>query len=186
MKTDTEPPPLRRVMKRALWWVFLVVSLYTLKGFFGVAHYHGETVEPTPVIVQTSDPNDDKSVQRLRTFFERRNPNMVQYALDFVINADHFNIDPYLVASIGCLESGYYTKCSSVGNCYGIKSGNGYAVYQSIREGVAKASQFLTRDRYIRFSQSEPADIQGIHRAGYAEDPRWAGKVMSIYNDINK
>lgn len=62
-----------------------------------------------------------------------------------------------------------------------------FRAYTSLDEAVTDFSQFMQKDRYsdaMKVSHDGEAFIHAVAKAGYATDPEYANKVLSIYKQL--
>ena len=88
------------------------------------------------------------------------------------------------------LESGYGKSTVGKNNYFNIKGKGqgGYADYSSKEDSFMAYGELLTKERYT--SQTSNANsiqdyVQGVKNGGYAEDPKYVSKVMSVIKSNN-
>ena len=88
------------------------------------------------------------------------------------------------------LESGYGNSTVGKNNYFNIKGDGtgGYRDYSSKEESFMDFGKLLSSNRYTEHTskaQSVQEYIEGVKAGGYAEDPEYVSKVMSIINSNN-
>jgi len=121
-------------------------------------------------------PAQDERVRKIRAFFERTNEDMVGYSGNFVISADRYGVDPFLLVAVGALESGHYRYCVD-GNCFGHACSVRNCGYTNIKEGIEGGARLFAHERYAGKSIENIGII-------YAADQMWSSKVRAIYAEL--
>jgi len=123
-------------------------------------------------------PAPDPRVEKIRNVLGAYAPHMEVYSGVFIYFADFYDVDSFLVVSVGALESGWYQHCLG-GNCFGHAGNDGYLRYPDFTVGIERATALFSMEKYREYTADSP-DFKAIGQI-YAEDPAWADKVESIY-----
>lgn len=68
-------------------------------------------------------------------------------------------------------------------NWFGIKSGSGWAKYDSARESFLAYGKLLSKDRYAKYTKNAKTDseyINGVVKGGYCDDAGYTTNILSI------
>lgn len=68
-------------------------------------------------------------------------------------------------------------------NWFGIKSGGGWAKYDSARESFLAYGKLLSKDRYTQYTKNATTDseyINGVVKGGYCDDVGYTTNILSI------
>ena len=143
------------------------------------------------------------------TLFAGQNAKYLQYIDEWkqvaVEQQNLYGIPASITLAQGLLESGagqselavkaknhFGIKCTSdwLGGSYyhdDDRKGECFRVYQSAEESYSDHSLFLRRDRYKTLFELDPVDYrrwaQGLKDCGYATDPGYANKLISIIEE---
>ncbi len=126
--------------------------------------------------------NEDNRIAILREYLEEKNSPLAPYAQDFVENADKYNLDWRLVASIAGLESSFGKHIP-----YNSYNGWGWGIYgdnvkrfNSWDEGIGTISKGIHEGYLAEGQYSDPYLIG----PKYAASPTWAVRVTYFMNQI--
>ncbi len=120
-------------------------------------------------------PNNEK-VDRIRTYLQKRNSPLAQYAEEFVKAADHYGIDYRIVAAISVVESGGGKSNFKPYNAWGWgKSG-----FANWTEGIWKVSEGI--GKYYAKGLVTPQAISKSYCPPSAV--AWARKVNYVMSQI--
>ena len=133
-------------------------------------------IEPINYPREPYGPAQDERVRKIRAFFDKRNEDMVGYSGNFVISADRYGVDPFLLVAVGSLESGHYRYCVD-GNCFGHACSVRNCGYTNIKEGIEGGARLFAHERYAGKSIENIGII-------YAADQMWSSKVRAIYAEL--
>jgi len=164
---------------------FLLILLSSLITLISPQQVKAETAGTSAVLMSSFDTqqqDNDKRIQVLRAYLEKRNSPLAPYANVFVNEADKNNLDWRLVASISGLESSFgihIPTYSYNGWGFGVY-GDNVLRFSSWEEGIATVSKAL-RDNYIdKWGATNVYEIGRI----YAASPTWAARVTYFMNNI--
>lgn len=126
---------------------------------------------------------DDSRTKILRAFLQKYNSPLADSARNFIKNADFYNLDWRLVASISGVEStfGQFIPYNSYNGWGWGVYGNNVIYFSSWKEGIETISKGL-KENYI---DKGAANIYQIGRI-YAESPTWAYKVNYFMEKIDE
>lgn len=68
-------------------------------------------------------------------------------------------------------------------NWFGIKSGSGWAKYDSTRDSFLAYGKLLSKDRYTKYTKDAKTDseyINGVVKGGYCDDAGYTTNILSI------
>lgn len=68
-------------------------------------------------------------------------------------------------------------------NWFGIKSGGGWAKYDSARDSFLAYGKLLSKDRYTQYTKNATTDseyINGVVKGGYCDDAGYTTNILSI------
>ena len=68
-------------------------------------------------------------------------------------------------------------------NWFGIKSGSGWAKYDSARDSFLAYGKLLSKDRYTKYTKDATTDsdyINGVVKGGYCDDEGYTTNILSI------
>lgn len=118
----------------------------------------------------------DTRVEKIRTYLNKRNAPLADYAMEFVAAADEYGIDYRLVASISVIESEGGKHTFRPYNAWGWgKSG-----FSSWEEGIWAVSKGLSK--YYAKGLTTPKAISYSYCPPSSQS--WATKVQSVMNQI--
>ena len=126
----------------------------------------------------------DNRAEILESFLQSYGSPLAPYASDFVANADKYNLDWRLVASIAGLESTFgkhIPNCSYNAWGWGVY-GTNVIRFVSWSEGIETISKGL-RENYLR---DNPESNPFIIGPTYAASPTWAQRVTYFMNRIEE
>jgi len=126
--------------------------------------------------------NEDNRATVLREYLEEKKSPLAPYAQVFIENADKYNLDWRLVASIAGLESSFGKHIP-----YDSYNGWGWGVYgtnvkrfNSWNDGIETISKGLSENYLTKGQYSDPYIIG----PKYAASPTWAVRVTYFMNQI--
>lgn len=150
--------------------------------------YSQEKASVSSANIKTADikiaAGNDSRVKILQGYLQSKNSPLAPYAVDFVTQADKYNLDWRFVAAISGLESSFGKAIP-----YNSYNGWGWGVYgdnvirfSSWSEGIATISQGL-RERYMnQWGKNNVYEIGAV----YASSPTWAVRVSYFMDNISK
>ena len=68
-------------------------------------------------------------------------------------------------------------------NWFGIKSSDGWAKYDSVRDSFLAYGKLLSKDRYTKYTKDAKTDseyINGVVKGGYCDDEGYTTNILSI------
>lgn len=166
-------------MKKLQIFFIAILVLITLLTSVGQSYAFNSTSDSSAVLIaEAYQVTFDNRSSVLKSYLEQFNSPLAPYADSFIANADKYNLDWRLVASIAGLESSYGKQIP-----YNSYNGWGWGIYgdnvlrfNSWPEAIETISKGL-REGYLRDNpDSNPYMIGPI----YAASPTWAVRVDFI------
>lgn len=160
---------------------FLLLSLFSPQTVDAFQNASGSSATLNRLLFTKGE---DPRVKILESFLEIYSSPLAPYADSFTKNADKYNLDWRLVASISGVESTFGKRIpynSYNGWGWGIY-GNNVIYFSSWEDGIETVSRGL-RENYINKWRTE--NVYEIGRI-YAVSPRWASNVNYFMEKINK
>lgn len=137
-----------------------------------------DTILDNAVSISPEDIENERRIQNLKKFFEKRNSPLAQYAKEFVLAADHYHIDYRLVAAISIVESSGGLHNFRPYNAWGWGS---YG-FDDWVDGIWSVSKGLSG--YYAKGLDTPLEIGRVYCPPSASS--WSGKVSRLMNQIGE
>ncbi len=138
-----------------------------------------ETILETAISITPQDIENQRKIDNIRKFFEKRNSPLAKYAQEFVFAAKEYGIDYRLVAAISIVESSGGLHNFRHYNAWGWGS---YG-FDNWKDGIWSVSKGLATGYYAK-GLDTPYEIARIYCPPSASS--WAGKVKSLMNQIGE
>ena len=139
--------------------------------------YAQEAVSNTEIDIKPESIKDSQRVKNIETFLRKRNSPLADYAQEFVLAADYWNIDYRLVAAISVVESGGGVKTFRKYNAWGWgKSG-----FKSWEDGIWTVTEGISNGYYSK-GLDTPKEISKYYCPPSSDS--WARKVSSLMKEI--
>lgn len=138
-----------------------------------------DTILESAVSVSTEDEIKKEKIQNIKNFLEKRNSPLAKYAEEFVLAAEHWNIDYRLVASISIVESGGGKTNFRPFNAWGW----GKYGFENWEDGIWSVTKGLSTG-YVSKGLDTPLEIAKVYcPPSYSS---WAMKVSYLMKDIEQ
>jgi len=168
--------------------ILFTISLAVYTGVFTMSVYAEENIFdsneiPASALLKNSlsTAENDLRSQVLKTFLEKRQSPLADYADTFIQVADKYELDWKLVPAISGLESAFAKRyVQGTYNAYGW--GGGYIYFDSWEDSIETVSAAL-KDKYINRGA---LTVNQIGRIYAPPNPAWGSLVIHIMTDIDK
>ena len=138
-----------------------------------------ETVLEEATSISTEDILREKKIYNIKKFFEKRNSPLAKYAEEFVLAAEHWDIDYRLVAAISVVESGGGKINFRPYNAWGW----GKHGFEDWKTGIWSVTEGLATG-YIAKGLDTPLEIGRVYcPPSYIN---WSRKVSSLMQEIEQ
>lgn len=135
-----------------------------------------ETILIDSASISTIDLENERKINNIRRFLEKRNSPLAQYANEFVLAANHYGIDYRLVAAISIIESSGGLHNFKPYNAWGWgKSG-----FDNWIDGIWSVSKGLSN--YYARGLDTPLEIGRVYCPPSSSS--WSSKVSYVMNQI--
>lgn len=158
----------------------LLFSLFSRNAYADTLKESGRSARLVPT-VQSAEP--DFHAKILKEFLDSYNSPLADAAQTFVREADAYNLDWRLVASISGVESTFGKFCVGTYNCWGWGVYGDNAIYfSSYNEAIQTITKVL-RENYM-----DKWGAQDVYQIGryYAASPTWASRVVYFMDKIDE
>jgi len=132
-----------------------------------------EVVSNTEIEIKPENVNNSDRVKNIETFLRKRNSPLAQYAQEFVLAADYWDIDYRLIAAISVVESGGGIKTFRKYNAWGWGK-NGF---KSWEDGIWTVSEGISKGYYSK-GLDTPKEISKYYCPPSSDS--WAKKVSIL------
>ena len=160
--------------------IFSIFIVSLIVFIFSAANVSAEVnVAEASATLRKSQVKNDYRIETLRAYLAKHNSPLAEYADEFVLTADKYNIDWRLVAAISGVESTFGKRIPyNSYNAYGWANGN-YR-FKSWEESIEIVTRTL-REKYI--DKGAPS-IAKIARRYAPPSSTWARNVKFFMNKI--
>lgn len=138
-----------------------------------------QTILETAISITPQDIENQRKIDNIRKFLEKRNSPLAEYAQEFVYAANEYGIDYRIVAAISIVESSGGLHNFRRYNAWGWGS---YG-FDDWKDGIWSVSKGLATGYYAK-GLDTPYEIARIYCPPSASS--WAGKVKSLMNLVGE
>lgn len=164
-------------MKLFVFFITLLIALFIMPSTT-----FAKEAGPSAMLISNVVMSADPRVEKLEEYLTSHNSPLAPYAKIIIANADKYNLDWRLVASISGVESTFGKRLPRNSyNAYGWNGGNYY--FKSWEDGIETVSKTLRQNYMDKWGAKTIYDIAPI----YAPPSKtWAYNVNYFMNMIEK
>lgn len=155
--------------------LFIVLILTSARGT-----YAQNISDSSAILVNKNSISFDYRIENLRSFFEKYNSPLADFAPDFVYYADYYDLDYRLIPAITGVESTFGKRIPANSyNAYGWANGD-YS-FESWEDSISHVSNVL-KAKYVDRGAESVSEIARIYAP---PSSTWGSKVSYFVNKID-